>query len=52
MKITNINTKVADTVTAHFTRRLFFAVEAGSGVGDETEVDTAALLGDVSEQLE
>jgi hypothetical protein len=52
MKSTAISTKVADRVTTHFTKRLFFAADAGSGVEDETDVDTAALLGDVSVEFE
>jgi len=44
--------KVADSVTTHFTQRLFFAANAGSDAEDETDVDTAALLGDVSVEFE
>jgi hypothetical protein len=52
MKSTAIRTKVADSVTTHFTQRLFFAADAGSDAEDETDVDTAALLDDVSVEFE
>lgn len=47
MNRAKVSTMVEQTAIQRFTERFFFAADAEL-VGDETEVDTAAWLGDVS----
>jgi hypothetical protein len=47
MKSTKIRAADVITVTHTFTRRRLFAADVGLEEGDETEVDTAASLGDI-----
>ena len=47
MNTTKVSTNTEHTATQRLTDRFFLTVDAESG-DDETEVDTAAWLGDVS----